>query len=447
MDRTGKKRMDPMRRQARALPALAVALVVVAACGEARAAAQPGIEALVREVVPQVIDLRHRIHQNPELGFREHETARLVAAHLEALGLDEIRTGVAGTGVTGLLRGGRPGPLVAVRADMDALPVTEATGFLFSSTKRDVYGGQEVGVAHACGHDVHTSILLGVASVLSRMRADLQGSVRFIFQPAEEGSPPGVTDAALQMMEAGVLEGPKPVAIFGLHAMPSLEVGQAGWSDGPAMAATDRFKITLRGRSSHGAAPDEGIDAVVMGAQAVMALQTIRSRSLPPLAPSVITVGVFRGGTRYNIIPGEVELEGTVRSYDEAIQAGIMDRMEKILSGIAESFGGSYEMDYVMVCPALVNDGPLTGLAVDTLRRTLGEARVVEIDPLMPGEDFAFFAREVPAFYFHLGVRAPGGTSGGLHTPDMRADDGALEPGMRALASLVMDRLAAGERL
>ncbi len=400
----------------------------------------------IEQVTPSIVEIRHRIHQNPELGFREHETAQLVARHLQSLGLTEIRTGVAGTGVVATLKGGRPGPMVAVRADMDALPVTEATDLPFASTRRDVYEGQEVGVAHACGHDVHTAVLLGVASVLARMRDALPGAVRFIFQPAEEGPPAGVMDAALQMVEAGVLESPEPEAIFALHSAPSLDVGEAGWSPGPAMAASDRVRITIRGKQSHGAAPHEGIDPIVLGSQAVMALQTIRSRSLPPLAPSVVTIGIFRGGTRFNIIPGEVHLEGTVRSYDDTIRDQIRRRMHEILAGISASGGGTYDLEYVEICPPTVNDEALTTRAVETLERTLGADSVHRMDPLMAGEDFAFFAREVPGFYFHLGVRAPGGDSGGLHTPGMRADDGAVEVGIRAMTAVILDYLGSGGR-
>ncbi len=427
-----------MIRRVTRLAALALAAVLPGTAGAA------SLEEAVEQVTPAIIEIRHRIHQNPELGFREHETAQLVARHLQSLGFTEIRTGVAGTGVVAILKGGRPGPIVALRADMDALPVTEATGLPFASGRRDVYEGQEVGVAHACGHDVHTAVLLGVASVLSRMRDTLPGAVKFIFQPAEEGAPPGEMDAALQMVEAGVLENPVPEAIFALHSAPSLEVGQAGWSPGPAMAASDRIRITIRGKQSHGAAPEEGIDPIVIGSQAVMALQTIRSRSLSPLAPSVVTIGIFRGGTRFNIIPGEVQLEGTVRSYDDAIRDQIRRRMQEILAGITASGGGSYDLEYIEVCPATVNDEALTARAVGALERTLGAGSVQRMDPLMAGEDFAFFARRVPGFYFHLGVRAPGGSSGGLHTPDMRADDGAVEVGIRAMTSVVLDFLGGG---
>ena len=411
----------------------------------ASGAAPPDQAAAIAEaahrIAPEMVGIRHQIHENPELGFRETETSALVAAELRKLGYEEIATGIAHTGVVAILRGGRPGPVVAVRADMDALPVTEETDLPFRSTKRDTYEGQEVGVAHACGHDVHTSVLLGVAAVLQGMKAELPGTVKLIWQPAEEGAPPGEKDAALQMVEAGVLRDPAPEAIFGLHSAPELEVGQIGYAPGPAMAAVDRFGVRIIGKQAHGAAPEASVDPVVMASQAVMALQTIRSRNLSPLAPSVLTVGIIRGGTRYNIIPGEVELQGTVRTYDEKVRDTIQKRMNEILGGITAAGGGRYELDYTLECPALVNDETLTKESLPALRRAVGDGNVLLQDPLMPGEDFAYFSREIPGFYYHLGVRAPGTVSGGLHTPTMRADDSAVEVGIRAMSTVVTDYL------
>ncbi|HXF96804.1 MAG TPA: amidohydrolase, partial [Gemmatimonadales bacterium] len=297
-----------------------VRLALLAALVASRLAAQDQrLEALVRRVTPQITEIRHRIHQNPELSNREFETAALVAARLRGLGL-EVDTGIAHTGVVAVLRGGRPGPVVAVRADMDALPVTEDTPYPWKSTKRGTYLGQEVGISHACGHDVHVAVALGVAEVLAGMKSELPGTVKFIFQPAEEGAPPGEQGGAKLMVEQGVLENPRPAAIFGLHTAASLPVGKLGYRAGPAMAASDQFRATIRGRQSHGAAPELSIDPVVMASQAVLALQTIRSRNLSPLEPSVVTVGIIRGGTRWNIIPGEVRLEGTVRTFSVEAQ-------------------------------------------------------------------------------------------------------------------------------
>jgi amidohydrolase len=416
-------------------------LTIVAAGGAAGTARGETLDEAVERIAPELIELRHRIHQNPELGFREVETAALVVEHLRALGFEEIRTGVAHTGVVAVLRGGKPGPVVAVRADMDALPVTEQTSFPFKSTKRDTYEGLEVGVAHACGHDIHTSVQLGVASVLAGMRDELPGTVKFIFQPAEEGPPPGEKDGAVQMVEAGVLEDPAPEAIFGLHSDPSLEVGEAGYTEGAALAAVDRFRVRILGKQSHGAQPHLGVDPVVMGSQAVTALQTIRSRNLSPLAPSVVTVGIFRGGARYNIIPDEVRLEGTVRSFDSAVSEQVERRMHEILSGITAAGGGGYEMAYERLCPPTINDPDLTRKMVPVLEGVLGKGRVRAMDPMTAGEDFAFFSNIVPGLYYRLGVRAPGTESGELHTPEMTAADGAISVGIRAMTTLLLEYL------
>lgn len=420
-------------------------LLLAAAAPAAAQDLGPLIDAAVEQVAPQIIEIRHRIHQNPELGNREFVTAALVARHLRSLGL-QVDTGVAHTGVVAILKGGRPGPVVAVRADMDALPVTEQTEFPFRSTKRATYLGQEVGVAHACGHDIHTSVGLGVASVLAGLRERLPGTVKFIFQPAEEGPPPGERGGALLMMEEGVLDDPRPSAIFALHSFPDLEVGQVGYSAGPAFAAVDHFVIEIRGEQTHGAYPHLGVDPIVIAAQAVMALQTIRSRTLSPLEPSVVTVGIFRGGERFNIIPGSVHLEGTVRTYNEETRNRVERRMREILDGITRAGGGSYEMEYRRSAPATLNDPALAARMRPTLERVLGARNVLLVDPTMGGEDFAYFANEVPGFYFRLGVLKPGTTSGGLHTPTFRADDSAIPVGMRAMANLVADYLRTATR-
>ncbi|NIP82202.1 MAG: amidohydrolase, partial [Gemmatimonadetes bacterium] len=263
------------------------------------------------------------------------------------------------TGVVGILRGAKPGPVVAVRADMDALPVTEDTPYPFKSTVRTTYLGQEVGVSHACGHDIHTAVQLGVASVLADLRDDLAGTVLFIFQPAEEGPPPGEEGGASLMVEEGVLEDPAPAAIFGLHTNPGLEVGHVGYVIGPALASSDHFRITLRGQQSHGASPHLSIDPIVMASQAVMAFQTIRSRNLDPLEPSVISVGIIRGGERFNIIPAEVHMEGTVRTYDQDVRDAIERRMDEILAGITQAGGGTYTFEYQRGTPPTINDQEL----------------------------------------------------------------------------------------
>ncbi len=420
---------------------LVVALLVIPALPLTAPAQTDKIDAAVERFTPEIIQLRHRIHQYPELGNREFETAKLIAAHLEKLGFDRVETGVAHTGVVGVLRGGKPGSVVAVRADIDALPVTEDTPYPFKSTVRTTYLGQEVGVSHACGHDIHTAVQLGVASVLAAMRDEIPGTVKFIFQPAEEGPPPGERGGAPLMVEEGVLENPRPTAIFGLHTSPDLEVGDVGYVVGPALASSDQFRAVIRGRQSHGASPHLSIDPVVMAAQAVMAFQTIRSRNLPPLQPSVISVGIIRGGERFNIIPAEVLLEGTVRTYDDDVRNEIERRLDEILAGITQAGGGTYQFDYERGAPPTINDPHLAEQMVPTLARLLGEDHVHNLDPIMAAEDFAYFARIVPGFYFSLGTTRPGTTSGWNHTPDFMADDTSVPVGMRAMSNLLLDHL------
>ncbi|MGD8817912.1 MAG: amidohydrolase, partial [Acidobacteriota bacterium] len=344
-------------------------------------------------------------------------------------------------GVVGILEGGRPGPVVAVRADMDALPVTEDTPYPFASTKRTTYLGQEVGVMHACGHDVHTAVQLGVASVLASMRDQIPGTVKFIFQPAEEGPPPGEEGGADLMVREGVLENPRPQAIFGLHTFSELDVGTIGFTVGPALAAVDHFRIEIRGKQAHGAQPHLSVDPVVMAAQAVTALQTIRSRNIYALEPSVITVGIIHGGERFNIIPAEVHLEGTVRTYSPEVRDTVERRMGEILAGVTAAGGGSYELDYERGAPATINDPELAAMMSPTISRLIGEGDFVELDPTMGGEDFAYYALEVPGFFFRLGQVAPGTTSGGHHTPTFQADDSSIPVGMRVMSTLLLDYL------
>ena len=413
-------------------------VLIVFFTGAGPAGAQEGrIAAEVERVTERITELRQRIHQYPELGNREFETARLVADHLVGLGFDDVRTGVAHTGVVAVLRGGRPGPVIAVRADMDALPVVEDTDLPFASTVRTTYLGQEVGVMHACGHDIHTAVQLGVASVLKALQAELPGTVVFLFQPAEEGPPPGEEGGAALMLDEGVFDEFQPEVVFGLHARAGLDVGGIEYTPAGALAAVDHFRITIRGQQAHGAAPHLSVDPVVMAAQTITALQTIRSRNLSPLAPSVVTVGIVRGGTRFNIIPGEVLLEGTVRTYDPEVQDTVERRMREIVDGITRAGGGTFEIEYDRITPVVMNDRELTAWAVRVLEDVVGPERVSLADPWMAGEDFAYFADEVPGFFYFLGTQKPGTTSGGHHSPTFRADDSALPVGMRAMAQLV----------
>lgn len=398
------------------------------------------IDREAERVSAETIEVRHHLHQNPELSNRETETAKLVAERLTKLGF-EVRTGIAKTGVVGILKGGKPGPVIAVRADMDALPVAENTDLPFKSTKKTMLDGQEVGVAHACGHDIHTSVQLGVAAVLSALRADLPGTVVFVFQPAEEGPPKGETGGASLMLEEKALDNPKPSAIFALHTNPDLAVGQVGYTEGPTWAAVDQFSIRIKGKQSHGAYPHLGVDPVVIAAQAILALQTIHSRNIPALAPSVLSVGIVRGGERFNILPDEVYLEGTVRTYDEKVRETIERRMREILGGITQAGGGSFQMDYQKNAPATLNDVALAKKVRPSLEAALGAKNVIDSEPTMGGEDFAYFANQIPGFYFRLGTTLPGTVSGGLHTPNFRADDQAVPVGIRAMSRLLVDYL------
>lgn len=424
----------------RCLVIVAAILTAVAPCLGRDAAIDAAIDAAVERFADEIVALRHQIHQYPELGNREFETAKLIEQHLRSLGL-EVRIGVAHTGVVGVLRGGRPGPVVAVRADIDALPVTEETNFDFKSTVRTNYLGKEVGVMHACGHDIHTAVQLGVVSVLASMRDQLSGTVKFIFQPAEEGVPLGEEGGANLMVKEGVLNDPKPEVIFGLHSFPDIDVGQTGYTIGPALAAVDHFRIEIKGKQAHGAQPHRSVDPVVIASQVVTAFQTIRSRNLDPLEPSVVTVGIMRGGERFNIIPRQVHLEGTVRTYSAKAQNQIERRMKEIVDGITKAGGGSFDFDYQRITPATINDEALAKQMIPTLMRVLGKENVKVLPPVMGGEDFAYFSNLIPGFYYRLGTTKPGTTSGGVHTPTFTADDAAVAVGMRVMSNLVIDYL------
>jgi len=412
-----------------------------AAAGETQPAALDGlVSQAVERHAARTLEYRHRIHQHPELGNREHETAKLAADHLRGLGM-EVRTGIAHTGVLGILEGGRPGPVVAVRADMDALPVTEDTDLPFKSTTRATYNGFEVGVMHACGHDVHTAVQLGVASVLADLQPQIPGTVLFIFQPAEEGPPPGEEGGAQLMLKEGAFAQPRPAAVFGLHTKANLPLGKVGFTVGPALAAVDSFKVSIRGHQTHGASPHQGVDPVVTAAQAILALQTIPSRTLDPIEPVVVTVGMIHGGERRNIIPAEVRLEGTVRTYSPEVRDTVERRMSEILTGITSAAGGSFSLDYDRGTLATVNDPELARRMLPTVRALLPEGDVEMLPPTMGGEDFAYFADQVPGFFFRLGTLKEGTVSGPHHSPTFRADDDSVVVGVRVMSNLILDYL------
>ena len=428
-----------------ALVALALPFAALRAQARPATTDTAAIRAAVERVTPAMLEVRHDIHQHPELGNREIRTAGIVADRLRALGI-EVRAGVAHTGVVGVLRGGRPGPVAALRADLDALPVTEDAGMPFRSSARAVYNGQDVGVMHACGHDVHTSVLLGTAAVLAGMRERLSGTVVFLFQPAEEGPPAGERGGAELMLAEGAFRDPRPGAIFALHTDPSLPVGAYGYTPGPALASSTSFTAVIHGRQAHGARPELSVDPIVTASQVVLALQTIRSRNLSPLAPTVLTVGVLRAGERSNIIPAEARLEGTVRTYDAAVEDTIKRRMREIFDGTTRAAGATFTLEFGRSLPALVNDRALAARMVPTLVRVAGAANVRELPPASVSEDFSYFANEVPGLMFWLGVQGPGAVSGPLHSPTFRADDGAVPSGIRAMTALVLDYLGSGGR-
>ncbi|MCA1798746.1 MAG: amidohydrolase [Xanthomonadaceae bacterium] len=421
-----------MRYKLICLLALAAIALTTPAHGDLKERLTPAITA----VEGQVINWRRDIHRHPELSNREERTSALVAAHLRALGL-EVRTGVAHHGVIGMLRGGRPGPVVALRADMDALPVTERTGLPFASVNE--------GVMHACGHDAHTAMLMGAAQVLAGVRDDLAGTVMFVFQPAEEGPPPGEEGGASLMVREGLLEGPDaPEAIFGLHVYP-YPAGHLFHKTEGFLAASDRLRIVVQGKQTHGSQPWAGIDPVTIAAQLLLALQTIPSRQLDvTTAPAVLTIGRIEGGTRWNIIPDEVVLEGTVRTYDADMRDDLLARVRRTVEGVTASAGATGTVSVEQNAPVTWNDPALTRRMVPTLVWAAGAERVSEGRAQTVAEDFAYFQEKIPGMYFLLGVNAAGVAAGEAapnHSPEFHVNEDALITGVRALVGLAVDYL------
>ena len=394
----------------------------------------------------QVIAWRRDLHANPELGNREFRTGKLVADHLRNLGFDEVTEKVAYTGVVGLLKGVMPGPCVALRADMDGLPVIEETDVPFKSQVRTMWNGAEAGVMHACGHDTHVAILMGVAEMLSQMRDEIHGSVKFIFQPAEEMPPIGEEGGAKLMIEQGCMQNPKVEAIFGLHITSKMHTNTIGYRVGPLMASADQFRIFIRGNQTHGAQPWSGVDPIVVGAQVVLGLQTIVSRKMNLTEePSVVTVGSFQAGNRSNIIPDEAKMEGTIRSFDEKHREEIHQFVEKITTMIAESGGAKAHVHIAKGYPVTVNDESLTNWAVPVLKRITTEASVGVCPKTCGAEDFAYFQQEVPGMFFFIGCTpreqdckyAPSN-----HSPRFYVDESGLKVGVKSLAALALDWLS-----
>ncbi len=402
------------------------------------------IDSRAAAIEPAMIAWRRDIHQNPELGNREFRTAKVIAAHLEKVGI-AVRAGVAHTGVVGVLEGGRPGGVVALRADMDGLPMTEEVDLPFASKARAVYNGEETGVMHSCGHDGHVAILMAVAEVLASVRDRIAGTVKFIFQPAEEGAPAGEEGGAELMVKEGALGDPAPGAIFGLHIGNRAEVGQIGARRGNAMASVDSFAILVRGRQTHGAYPWLGVDPIVVAAQIVIALQTIPSRQLNvSKAPAILTIGKIHGGIRNNVIPEEVRLSGTIRALDEEMRAEIHQRIRKTAEGIAASAGAVAEVSIEPGYPGVWNDPDLFMTMLPTLQRVAGDENVFTIVPSLGAEDFSFFQKEIPGLFFVLGTRPKGITQEQAapgHSPRFFVDESGLLLGVRALAHLAVDYL------
>ena len=404
------------------------------------------VAARATAVMDKVVAWRHDIHQHPELSNREFRTAALVADHLRSLGFDRVDTEVAHTGVVGVLVGAKPGPTVALRADMDALPVTEQTGLPYASEVRTEFNGEEVGVMHASGHDAHVAVLMGVAEVLAGMRDELPGTVKLVFQPAEEGAPAGEEGGADMMVREGVLENPAPEAIFGLHVWPGPQ-GWIGYRPEGTLAAADGLMIKIKGRQTHGSAPWRGVDPIIAAAHVMVALQSIPRRQLDiTKAPAVVSIGSIRGGVRGNIIPDEVTLWGTVRTFDEEMRQDFLRRIESTAESVAAASGATAEVTFPGHAPLTYNDPELTERMVPTLRWAAGEDSVSVAPRITGAEDFSYYQREIPGFFFFLGVNEEGvdpSEAAPNHSPFFFVDDGALEVGVRAMAGAAVDYLSA----
>jgi amidohydrolase len=425
-----------MRRKKFLLPLLLFPLAVVAQNFTT------SIEKNAKAVNDSVIAWRRHLHQNPELGNREFKTAAFIAAHLKALGI-EVKTGVGKTGVVGILKGGKPGPVVALRADMDALPVVERVNIPFASKVRGEYNGQDVGVMHACGHDSHVAILLGTATTLSKMKNDVPGTVVFIFQPAEEGPPGTEEGGAPLMIKEGAMDNPKVDAIFGLHISSQTEIGTIKYKSGSFMASSDWFTIKVKGKQSHGSQPWSGIDPIVVAAQIINGLQTIVSRQEElTKAPLVITVGIIKSGVRANIIPEELTMEGTIRTLDSKMQKDVHERIKNTASKIAEASGATAEVFIDTKTLVTYNNPELVKQTLPSLQAAAGINNVSESDWTTGAEDFSYFGEKAPAFFFNLGGMPKGldpKKAAPHHTPDFYIDDSMLDVGVKAFCNIIFD--------
>jgi amidohydrolase len=380
-------------------------------------------------------ETRRDFHMHPELSNREERTGRVIAEKLRALKFDDVRTGVARHGVVGVLKGAKPGPVVAWRSDMDALPIEETLDVPYRSRNK--------GVKHACGHDVHMAVALGIAQVLAGMREEIAGTVKFLFQPAEEGPPEGEEGGAPLMIKEGALENPRPEVIFGLHAFAMAPVGTVGYASGPALASADEFRIRVIGKKAHAAWPHLGTDAVTIGSECVLALQSIRSRRIDPLQPLVLTLGTFHAGNRHNIIAEEAELRGTLRTFDEGVRENVRTMMKQTLDGCTAAHGAKYELGWGQFSyPPTVNEPKLAAWSASVLKRVLGDDKVLVTPPVMGAEDFSYYQKEIPGFFYALfGGNEARGISAGNHTADFDMDEASLEIGVKTGTALLLDAL------
>jgi amidohydrolase len=425
----------------------ALAVLLAAALAPAPAAAQSldeQIDQLADKLEAKTVAHRRWLHQHPELSNREVETAKYVAKHLRNVGI-EVQTGVARTGVIGILRGGKPGPVIALRADMDALPVTEEVDLPFKSKVRTTYDGKDVGVMHACGHDAHTGMLLATAEIIATLRDQWPGTVKFIFQPAEESAPLGEEGGAQLMVKEGVLtRDPKPEVIFGQHVLSGWEAGEVGYRAGAMLASADDVEITVQGKGAHGASPWNGVDPIVVASQIVLGLQTIASRQMDlTKAPVIVTIGKIEGGTRNNIIPDTVSMKGTLRALDPEMRKQLHEKVKRTAEDIAHSAGATVKVDIgrYNAYPVTANDPKLVARMLPTLQRVAG-GKLLEVSPILGGEDFSYFAQEIPAMYVFLGVRPPSepkATFPSNHSPLFHIDESVLKVGVRTMAHLAAD--------
>ena len=408
-------------------------------------AAESTAVAALEQAQPNLVQWRRDIHQHPELGEQETRTAKLVADHLRALGLT-VRTGVGKTGVVAVLKGTKPGPRIALRADMDALPVTEQTNLPFASKVKAEYRGQPVGVMHACGHDAHVAILMGVAQALVAAKDDLPGEVMFVFQPAEEGPPvAGEVFGAALMLKEGVFKDFTPDAVFGLHVWAGLPVGTVGYRSGPLMAAADEWSLTVRGKQTHGSRPWDGVDPITLGAQILLGTQSMIARQINiATSPVVLTAGQFQAGVRFNIIPDEAKLVGTLRTFDPVVREDVIARFRRIATDYAHASDGTAELQVVNNAPATINQPALTQRVRPSLEKAVGAANVVEMPLVTVAEDFSQFANTVPGFYFFVGSTSKGidpATAPINHSPQFLLDEQALETGSKAMLQVALDYL------